>query len=606
MKSGSSGNENNIGQENQIVKILAVKATEENSSKLLTHMAVSSANISAIGAKSDEEFIEKRASYLFDILPESVKMVALVNKFPGNWIRLTLLISFIAGILSNYLGPSQLIHVVYNPLTILLAWSLLVYLLMILKSFLKIKVPKTPGKRPSEDQVQITKEDAEKEKNKSSHFILDWIIGGIYKGIIQLKARFVDDSTKVTVLKKIIPAFWISYKEVAGYTLILRFKSLMNVSAVGLLIGALAGVYFRGLFFKYNIIWQSTFVSDPETIRMMLNFLFGPASLILDGHWVLKEMVQLLLSPEGTLAGPWIHRMALTTLMFIFIPRTVLAIYYARRSRRSTKSIDSSETYYSDHILKNRESIVEVIRDGTREIISKKINKIGKTISDFVINDYYEKIIAPILVSFRKKGGKIRRLENELLESQQKFEPILLNYLEEVQEDFQDSVLTEINLFLGRKLDIDINTISTYQPQSDEIDQRLPGRIAEDIGDTIGGTIVTTVALAAGSISGGIGKSLGIAIISGLLGVSGPLGLLIGGLATAITLGGVYKLKRDQISGMIKDVPLPPFVIAVTLSDAKIERARKDTYSHTEKEIRKMLEPKIDEVTNTILRDLTF
>ncbi|RLD48719.1 MAG: hypothetical protein DRI88_02425, partial [Bacteroidetes bacterium] len=171
---------------------------------------------------------------------------------------------------------------------------------------------------------------------------------------------------------------------------------------------------------------------------------------------------------------------------------------------------------------------------------------------------------------------------------------------------FQESVLTEINLFLGRKLDIDINTVSTYQPHSDEIDQRLPERLAADIGDTIGGTIVTTVALAAGSISGGIGKSLGIAIISGLLGISGPLGLLIGGLITAATLGGVYKLKRNQISGMIKDIPLPAIVISATLTDGKIEKARKETFTHTENEIKKMLAPKANEVTESILKDLTY
>ena len=593
----------NTEQNIQTVKILAVKATEENSKKLLTYRAVSSANISAIGAKNDVGFVAKRAIYLFDLLPASVKLVASVNRFPGNWVKFTILISFIIGLFSNYLGPSQLIHVVYNPLTILLLWSVLIYLFMILKSFWRIRLPKVNLKSVQTEEKILTEEE---KKKKSSGFLLDWVIGGIYKGIIRLKSRFVDDSARVTILKKILPAFWISYKVLAGKTLILRFKSLMNVSAVGLLIGALAGVYFRGLFFKYNIIWQSTFVSEAETIRMMLNVLFGPATLILDDHWVSKEMVQVLLSPDGTLAGPWIHRMALTTLLFIFIPRTALAIFFAKRAKHSMKNIDLNEAYYKEHILKNRESLIEVIRDGIREIISKKISKIGRTISDFVINDYYEKIIAPILLSFRENGGKIKSLENELLESQEKFEPILLNYLEEVQEDFQESVLTEINLFLGRKLDIDINTISTYQPQSDEIDQRLPGQIATDIGDTIGGTIVTSVALAAGSISGGIGKGLGIAIISGLLGVSGPVGLLIGGVIAAVTLGGFYKLKRDQISGMIKEIPLPAMVTSMSLPDSKIEKARKETYAHTEKEINKMLKPKIDEITDTILKDITY
>ena len=422
---------NNITEQNfQTVKILAVKATEQNSKKLLTYRAVSSANISAIGEKSDTGFIAKRANYLFKLLPASVKLVASVNHFPGNWVKFTVLISFVIGLFSNYLGPSQLIHVVYNPLTILLLWSILIYLIMILKSFWRIRLPEV-NLKSVQSKVEILTE--EENKKKSSGFLLDWVIAGIYKGIIRLKSKFIDDSLRVTVLKKILPAFWISYKEIAGQSLILRFKSLMSVSAVGLLIGALAGVYFRGLFFKYNIIWQSTFISEPETIRLMLNVLFGPATLIFDGSWVSEEMVQILLSPEGTLAGPWIHRMALTTLLFIFIPRTVLAVFFAKKSKHSIENIDFEEDYYKVYILKNRESIVEVIRDGIREIISKKINKIGRTISDFVINDYYEKIIAPILISFREEGGKIKKLERELLESQEKFEPILLNYLEEVR-----------------------------------------------------------------------------------------------------------------------------------------------------------------------------
>ena len=595
----------NVFPEAQDIKILAVKAVEENGPNLLAPMAVSSANIYAIGAKSDREFIARRASYLFKLLPEPLKHLTSVHRFPGNWIKFTLLLTFVVGLLSNYLGPSQMIHVVYNPITILLVWNLLVYLFFLFQAFWHIRLPRLP-ERNREPELEMEDEEKPEHKKVSSNFLINWIAGGIYRGVIQLKSKYVDSSTKVLIVKKIIPAFWSSYKEIGGRAMTLRLESLLNTGAIGLLFGALVGVYFRGLFFRYNIIWQSTFVSDPETVRTMLNFLFGPASLLIDGHFFTLETVKQLMEPGGTSAGPWIHKMALTTLLFIFVPRTIFAVYFARKAKKSFRNIDISQLYFVDHILKNRESLISVIREGIREIISKKIKKTGETIAEFVIKDYYEKIIAPILVSFREKGGKIRDLEKELYGSQEKFEPILLKYLKEVQEDFQESVLTEINLFLGRKLVVDISTVSTYQPRSDEIDQRLPGKLAADIGDTIGGTIVTTVALAVGSVSGGIGKSLGIAIISGLLGVSGPLGLLIGGVITAITLGGMYKLKREQISGMIKDIPLPAFVISATLTDAKIEKARKETYTHTEQEIRKMLEPKIDEVTDAILRDIAY
>lgn len=591
----------------QVVKILAVKASEENSNKLLSEIAVSNANISAIGAKSDADFIAKRANYLFNLLPAPVKLLEKITQFPGNWIRLTALLSFITGLLSNYLGPSKIIHVVYNPLTILLAWSALIYLVMILKSFWHIRLPALhviPAKVHSEKTNKINA--PAKKKKKASNFIVNWIVGETYRGIIQLKTKFIDNSTKVTVLRKIIPAFMISYQEVAGRTLVLRFKSLLNASAVSLLAGALAGVYFRGLFFNYNIIWQSTFVTEPVTIRMILNVLFGPATLILDGSFVTEEMVQMVMRPEGTLAAPWIHRMAVTTLLFIFIPRTILSLIFMGKSNHTTKNIDINQSYFKETILKNRQSLLSVIRDGIREIVDKKIEKTAGSITDFVINDYFEKFIAPTLISFRNKGGKIRKLETDLFDSQQEFEPILSGYLNDTREDFRTSVLTEINLFLGRQFEIDISTSGTHQPQSDKTDEKLPKRLAEDIGDTIGGTIVTGVTLAAGAISGGLGKSLGIAILSGLLGVSGPIGLLIGSIIAMAALGGFYTMSRDRISDMIKDVHLPPVVIKMALSDAKIEKARQETFSHTHEEIIKILNPKIDEITDAILKEIAY
>jgi hypothetical protein len=588
--------------EDDIIRILTVKSTEENDSKILTPLETTGANISAIGAKSDFGFVKKRALYLFNRLPFSLRQMTKVYKFPGLWIKAAFFASFIIGILSNYLGPQKLIHIIYNPLTILIAWNILVYLLMIVKSIVRLRVEiDVKSHKDKKEENIVDKSDEEK-----SHFLIDWIIGGLYKLLFRIKARFFDSNTKVIILKKVVPAFWLSYKKVASNSLLFRFKSIMNISAIGLLSGALLGVYFRGLFFNYNMIWLSTFISEPETIRSLLNMFFGLANILMEGTWINPAQVQQLLLQDGTPAGSWIHKMALTSLLIIFIPRLALSIHFITRAKRSLNPLNLSEDYYQNNILKDREKLIDVIRENIFEIITKKIGKTGETISKFVIEDYYEQFIMPILIEFREKGGKIKDLESKLLHSQKRFEPMLLNYLEEVQEEFRDGVLTELNLFLGRKLDIDINTVSTYQPKSDGLDQKLAGRMASDIGDTIGGTIVTTVSLAAGTISGGIGKSLGIAIISGLLGVSGPVGLLIGGIITAATLGSVYKRKRTQISGLVKDIPLPAFAVKATLTDAKIEKTKKETYEHTEKEINNMLEPKIEEVTQNILRDLTY
>ncbi len=598
----------------QIVKLIAVKSVEENNPGVLSPMLISNANIAALGAKSDYEFLKKRASYLFDSFPDSIKNLTAITQFPGNWMRLTVFISVIIGILSNYLGPSKLIHVVYNPLTILLIWNFFVYLFLIVRSFLNIGIQSIDKPinvftktNPDKKDKAETAEKRKNEINKSSNnFLLDWIIGRIFRIIITYKTRLRDETTKHVHIKNILQDFWVSYKKVSGTALILRFKSLLNVSAASLLLGALIGVYFRGLLFNYNIIWQSTFITDINTIRIVLNIILGPASIIIDGHLLTHKTIELLLTPEGTSAAPWIHKFALTTVLFIFIPRILMAIFYAKIANRKIKHVDIKQKYYNLILKNNRENLIDVIRERLYEIITRKINKLSVSISEFVIKDYYEKIIVPILISYRENGGKIRKLESDLLKSQEEFEPIISGYLMNVEKDFRESILTEINLFLGQKLDIEISTLGDSQPQSDNIDQKLSNTIAEDIGDALGGTIVTGVAVAAGTISGGLGKSLGIAIISGLLGVSGPIGLLIGSLITLVALGGIYKIRRDQISGMIKDINLPSMVVKMALTDAKIEKAREDTYTHTQNEIKRVLEPKIKEVTNDILKIIAY
>ena len=126
--------------EDDIIKILTVKATEEKSQKIITPLQATGANISAIGAKSDYEFVQKRASYLFKLLPFSLRQLTKVYQFPGLWIKGAFITSFIIGILSNYLGPQRLIHIIYNPLTILIAWNILVYLFIIIKSFFRFRI----------------------------------------------------------------------------------------------------------------------------------------------------------------------------------------------------------------------------------------------------------------------------------------------------------------------------------------------------------------------------------------------------------------------------------------------------------------------------------
>ena len=87
----------------QAVKLLAVKATEENDHTSIPQLTVSNANIAAIGAKSDLDFLSRRAAYLFKHLPASLKNITSITEFPGNWLKFILLLSFVSGLFSNLL-----------------------------------------------------------------------------------------------------------------------------------------------------------------------------------------------------------------------------------------------------------------------------------------------------------------------------------------------------------------------------------------------------------------------------------------------------------------------------------------------------------------------
>jgi hypothetical protein len=92
--------------------------------------------------------------------------------------------------------------------------------------------------------------------------------------------------------------------------------------ACGLLLGAVAGMYVRGLTVEYRATWESTFL-DASQVRGILLVVLGPASALLgDPIPSAGELDEL--RRTGGPAAPWIHRYALTAVLFVFLPRALL------------------------------------------------------------------------------------------------------------------------------------------------------------------------------------------------------------------------------------------------------------------------------------------
>ncbi len=599
--------------ERQVVQLLLIRAIEEHDPSFFAPEVFSGAVLAAIDARDDVEFLEKRTAYLSLRLPKAMKSWTHTAFLPEDWLGSWLLVAVLIGMLSNYLGPSGLVHVVYNPLTFLLVWNLVIYAVLTWRrlrpSSSNVAAPvESPTVSHTTSQPRTIPNLSESPSSDILPRWLHWLLGDLYPRWLSYKTKYQDSRMKIANAGKICITFCESYWNVASSVIIARVETLIHVGAIGILLGALAGTYLRGFFFEYNAIWRSTFLTEPASVTVFLNLLLGPASLFLDGQLLTPEVVQPLLLPSGALAGPWIHKLALTAVLVILVPRAILATLSARHARMGARSIqlDLSDAYYVEKIYTAREGYARRIRDEITATLHLEFAKLAESIALFVREDFFDKIVAPTLVTFRNRGGRIKDLEVQISDSTAKFESKLSQHLRIVQQEFQQSLGANIQSIIGRELHLPHGALRAVEPGSLRLEQKLTGPAAANVGDTIGVTVAAAVAMTVAAISGGIGKTLGIAILSSLLGVSGPIGLLIGGIGALTAVGGTYLLGRDRVTEAVKGWRLPASVVSLALRDAKIEQTREATYTQVRQEIQNRLDPQISAITEAILQKMSF
>ncbi|HXH81436.1 MAG TPA: hypothetical protein VNN07_00750, partial [Candidatus Tectomicrobia bacterium] len=108
-------------------RILLVRAVEEVLPQRIPPEGLLEAHLAAGDPAEGEPWIARRAAYLLEhsvrghaaVLPS----LDAIRSAPG----VVFLAGVLVGLVSNYLGPSAKIHVLWNPIVILIAWNILVY-----------------------------------------------------------------------------------------------------------------------------------------------------------------------------------------------------------------------------------------------------------------------------------------------------------------------------------------------------------------------------------------------------------------------------------------------------------------------------------------------
>lgn len=612
-------------REQEAASILLVRAIEEVDETAFSPELITSALKEAGPNIAQPSWFISRADYLLRHFPEWREIVLSLSRFPDNALTWILFAVFLAGLATNYLGPPGKIHVFYNPIMALVAWNLCLLVFMLLVRFLRPLRRSSPGEgrlpepeaaespAPGEATIPTGKEAAQipleaassstaANRTGAKEIKFPWLLRVIVRPIWEYWVARVmqhrESAADVHRQSRIISRFWAHWSKCARPVILSRWQYLLHLSALFIVLGAIAGMYLRGLVFDYNVIWASTFIKDETSVSSLVNFLLGPAQFV--ARLLRLELesaidISKLTSSAGDPAAAWIHLFSMSALVFVVLPRLALAL----RCRAVTKRLkDRIVVHFDDYFLKTLQSQIG-------RVICQEASVVGAMFADeiatFVRDRLYDERIVPELRLFRESGGSLNSLKERMRQICETFEPEL--------DSYKDRAVAELEKSLGERIEqMAAGLVTGFRiggPSGDHIlaADRVAGKEVEDavvsmgrsLTDAAGLAVSASVAVALGTLSGGFGNALGTAILTAILGTTGPAGFLIGAIVGLVVTGAGWWFGRERITQAVEGIELPAAVIQACLWTSKFEdliaQGRASCYESVKQHISDLMEP---------------
>ena len=142
------------------------------------------------------------------------------------------------GLASNYLGPSTKIHVIWNPMVILIAWNALVYAVLAVSSAFR-RATETPdvGSSPVPSQHRASNVRVYRPGIAERLIIgptVSWLLG-VEAGLDEMHQ---DAGSVRKVARKFAEFWWRQMRPIVH----LWFRLTLHLSAIGVAIGAIVGM----------------------------------------------------------------------------------------------------------------------------------------------------------------------------------------------------------------------------------------------------------------------------------------------------------------------------------------------------------------------------
>jgi hypothetical protein len=270
-----------------------------------------------------ERFIARRAELAVERLCKRERRVSKMLETLAwrPWVAwLLAAVAFALGLATDAVGTGKQINVLTAPLLALMAWNLLVYALGAVRALAGAFGRRGPGRLSGPLSRLLA---------RAAHLAVSG------QGREAVASADQADPGASTSTARVLSGFARDWTRLSTPLNTRRLSRLLHLAAICFALGALAGLYLRGLAFEYRAGWESTFL-DAGSLRAWLGFLLGPASALTGIPLPDEARLEAMRFPAfpGEQAGPWIHLQAVTVALVVLLPRAVLAVLDYVRERR--------------------------------------------------------------------------------------------------------------------------------------------------------------------------------------------------------------------------------------------------------------------------------
>jgi hypothetical protein len=585
-------------------EVLLVRSVEETAPELIPGEAFLDATLAAGAVEDPSAWLARRAHGLAARLPPACRSLPAMTDALARGGLLFFGAAFLAGLLTNYLGPGQQIHAFYNPITLLVLWNLGVFAVLAVRSRLWPRAPFRPS-------VSFPRGAPGAPAARGRASLAAWLLRRVLPPLwLRLQKSASATREEARALRAVAAAFWRHWTRMVSPLVDLTARRLLDQAAIGIALGAVAGMFVRGLFLDYQVVWRSTFITRPEDAAALLAAVYALPCLLLSEPLPDAALVRELMQPSGVPAAPWIRLYAAAAALYIVVPRCALALARALRLRRRGASLELAldEPYYRDVLEKARSQRIGEIATAIRADVAAETGRFAADVAAFVCRSLYDERIAARLRRFREQGGRLRDLEGDVEAACREFEPELEAYFPEARAGFERRLARAVARTVDDEVSFRPSTAGGLHAEVAQASSLAASGTGRSIGAglerLLGSAVSSSVAVVVGTVSGGFGKSLGVAIVATLLHTTGPLGFLIGALAGLGAAGAAWLAGRRHAAGAIRSLDLPARAVRVLIGAGRLERllasGRAQCQRAVEALVRERLEPLTPEISDQI------